>query len=692
MAFNGRIVRQGNTDRFGVGGPGGFTRACTPVGDNLYIVLAAGICRINDLPNGSAAGTYAAFQGPIGGGVGGAVERNSSLYFTVTSGGQPSIRRITNLATGDHTAIGTLNRNITALATDGTTIWGFDNENLDLVRLDPSNAWAITKIGDVSFEQGVNESGIQGMFYWADEGRLYIVGGTTDRLFRLPRFADNPTTWQAVAVDATVTSWGVTQGGVAGATAFNGEAYMIGGNPDALYRFLNPPVLPDTLTRREFDEQTVATFDLSDEISDLKSLSFQADYTPPAWLTISGTSLVVAASNPDVAADSDFDVGLVATRGADSVAFDQPMRARNVAVAPPPDLMPDFGSETISDIVATRGTAITSVTLPAATGGDGTLTYSLSPNLPTGLSLNANTRVLSGTPTVTLSRTQFTYTVTDADGDTDTIQFHLTVNAPAPPPNRAPAFANTSYAFTDIAIAVGSVVGTVAATDADNDTLSYSLTGTDNADFAIDADGQITVATALTHGDSYSFNVVANDGTTTKSVPVTVTAAAVPPPPPPLRIRSVPQRSNAPMELEVELTPTTALVKWKAPTNGALLTGYEISYAEGASPGTMWIPTGSTRTRFFVKRLKRGTQYTFAVRGINDNGHGDASSPVTERTPIASLHNALFFKECVNYFDDGARVSVYGDPTNLVRAVGDNDYRTSYECYGSTILRYVAEQ
>ena len=59
--------------------------------------------------------------------------------------------------------------------------------------------------------------------------------------------------------------------------------------------------------------------------------------------------------------------------------------------------------------------------------------------------------------------------------------------------------------------------------------------------------------------------------------------------------------TNAPTGLEVELTPTTALVKWKAPTNGASLQGYEISYAEGSSPGTKWIPTGSTRTRFFVK-------------------------------------------------------------------------------------------
>lgn len=131
--------------------------------------------------------------------------------------------------------------------------------------------------------------------------------------------------------------------------------------------------------------------------------------------------------------------------------------------------------------------------------------------------------------------------------------------------------------------------------------------------------------------------------------------------------------TNAPTELKVELTPTTARVKWKAPTNGASLQGYEISYAEGSAPGTTWIPTGSTRTRFLVKRLKRGTPYTFAVRGVNDNGAGQASSPVTERTPIASLHNALFFKEFVH---TGERVTEHGSPTEIVRAVVDNDDTT----------------
>ena len=133
---------------------------------------------------------------------------------------------------------------------------------------------------------------------------------------------------------------------------------------------------------------------------------------------------------------------------------------------------------------------------------------------------------------------------------------------------------------------------------------------------------------------------------------------------------------GTPQNIEVELTSTTALLKWAAATAGGAVEEYEVSYAEGASPGTTWIPTGSTGTRFFVKGLKRGTQYTFRVRGRNSGGAGAASRAVTQKTPIASLHNALFFKECVNYFDNGGRVSEYGNPSNVIRVVADNDYKT----------------
>ena len=80
----------------------------------------------------------------------------------------------------------------------------------------------------------------------------------------------------------------------------------------------------------------------------------------------------------------------------------------------------------------TVGTAIDSLTLPGATGGNGTLTYSLSPEVP-GLSFNASSRQLSGTPTEAGSYDMI-YTATDADGDSDSLRFSVTVETAPPPP------------------------------------------------------------------------------------------------------------------------------------------------------------------------------------------------------------------------------------------------------------------
>ena len=72
-------------------------------------------------------------------------------------------------------------------------------------------------------------------------------------------------------------------------------------------------------------------------------------------------------------------------------------------------------------------TEIPALTLPEATGGDGTLAYSLSPAVP-GLSFDAAARLLTGTPTAAGVHST-TYTVTDADGDTDSLSFTITVQS-----------------------------------------------------------------------------------------------------------------------------------------------------------------------------------------------------------------------------------------------------------------------
>ena len=70
-----------------------------------------------------------------------------------------------------------------------------------------------------------------------------------------------------------------------------------------------------------------------------------------------------------------------------------------------------------------------SFTFPTATSGEGPLSYSITGNLPSGLSFNTNNRVLSGTPTTVQTRS-LTYRVEDADGDTDSDAFTFTVANP----------------------------------------------------------------------------------------------------------------------------------------------------------------------------------------------------------------------------------------------------------------------
>ena len=90
------------------------------------------------------------------------------------------------------------------------------------------------------------------------------------------------------------------------------------------------------------------------------------------------------------------------------------------------DRMPAFSGALAAQIY-TVGSAIAALTLPEATGGDGELTYSLTP--PAGMAFDKDTRVLSGTPNTAAVATNYTLTARDGDGDTDELVFSVTVRA-----------------------------------------------------------------------------------------------------------------------------------------------------------------------------------------------------------------------------------------------------------------------
>ena len=72
------------------------------------------------------------------------------------------------------------------------------------------------------------------------------------------------------------------------------------------------------------------------------------------------------------------------------------------------DTAPSFSVTSIAAQNYLTGTAV-NFTLPAATGGNGDITYTLTgATLPAGLTFDAATRILSGTPTATRAMTTYT--------------------------------------------------------------------------------------------------------------------------------------------------------------------------------------------------------------------------------------------------------------------------------------------
>ena len=85
--------------------------------------------------------------------------------------------------------------------------------------------------------------------------------------------------------------------------------------------------------------------------------------------------------------------------------------------------------ETIPHQSYTHGEAIDDLVLPQATGGVLPLSYSLSPDLPTGLDFDPSTRTISGTPTEVVGQLSLTYTVTDDVDSTASLSFTMSVES-----------------------------------------------------------------------------------------------------------------------------------------------------------------------------------------------------------------------------------------------------------------------
>ena len=195
---------------------------------------------------------------------------------------------------------------------------------------------------------------------------------------------------------------------------------------------------------------------------------------------------------------------------------------------------PEFGSDSYNFSVAEDAATGSAVGSVSATDADSdTLSYTITAGNADGrFAIDGSTGAVTTAAALDYENTSsYALAVQADDGNGGTATATVNVSVTDVDENSAPEFGSDSYNFSVAEdAATGSAVGSVSATDADSDTLSYTITA-GNADgrFAIDGStGAVTTAAALDYENtsSYALAVQADDGnggTATATVNVSVT-------------------------------------------------------------------------------------------------------------------------------------------------------------------------
>ena len=195
-------------------------------------------------------------------------------------------------------------------------------------------------------------------------------------------------------------------------------------------------------------------------------------------------------------------------------------------------------------------------------------------------------------------------------------------------PNNAPVFSVDQAIFTvPENSAADTVVGTVTATDDDDDTLTYSLEGTDAASFEIDSGtGQIKTKTGVTYNyeatqNSYEMTAKAADGNGGSDT-IDVAIAL---------LDDDTEKSAKPAKPTLAAVPgssTSLAASWSKPglNGGPDIDGYDLEYRETGGSWTNF-PHGGTTLTATVTGLTANTEYRVRVQAKNGEGDSDWSDP-----------------------------------------------------------------
>jgi Ca2+-binding RTX toxin-like protein len=269
-------------------------------------------------------------------------------------------------------------------------------------------------------------------------------------------------------------------------------------------------------------------------------------------------------------------------------------------------------SPTTQNLNATKDSAISATSTFTPNGFTGTITYTIAGTLPSGLSIDSATGVISGTPTTTLATTAFTITAT-AGSQSATSIINITVSDPAAavisPGTQTVSGTQNSAISSTTAFSTTNFTGSV----------TYSIAGS----VALPTGLSFNTSTGVLSGTPTStltattFTVTAtgaSSGSATATISIAVAAAAAP-----LAAQSAPV--SAPTGAVVSAGTGTAIVRWDAvsgatrytaqafisPTSTTVLRQCSVSGIGGASTFTCTVPRLQSRSTYYIDVVARNS-------------------------------------------------------------------------------------